>query len=90
MRARWGHLRHVALRMTAVADFPFDAVLLSVFASLTTVFFGLHLGGQAAIAQRVRAFDRLLHTQTLSRYGLFKISPPASVAEGEDAVAQPA
>jgi hypothetical protein len=43
-------LRHVALRMTAVAGFHLDAVFVGVLARLTAILFDLYLGGQRAVA----------------------------------------
>jgi hypothetical protein len=62
-------LRDVALRVAAGAGFALYSVFVGVFAGLTAVFFNLHLSRHSAVTQIVRAFNRLVHTGPLPRYG---------------------
>jgi hypothetical protein len=62
--------RDITLRMAARTSLRLDAVLVRIFASLTAILFGLHLGGKHAVAHVVRALNRLLHAVRFPALGI--------------------
>jgi hypothetical protein len=56
--------------MAAVARLHFDSIFVCVFAGLGAILFGLHFRGNRAIAQIVRAFNRLLHAVRFPALGI--------------------
>lgn len=75
--------------MAAVAGFALYPVLIGVLAVLAAILFDLYLRREHAVAQIVRALNRLLHAFPLPPYGELSTSPPPICAAPFETCGQP-